>query len=1202
MLSLAIDFVKKTLGYDSLEKTNNDDNINRLIAHIENANAESKPSLQEAKDFSQKGCFYKTGYVTVITNDGILIDDKYMCADFSTISGKLDVGNKVYYLAYQRNEEDDLKVKKVLSIIEEDWDTHKREINTERKEQLASETVHCNIITRNIIGRVLRKDGRNLFIEPINITINLDKVRSEFIPQIGDWLKLESLTEVNEESVDLTGEILEVDKLLPLRSKLGVGTVTTYDITKQSGIIEKNIFFYKNACEIGYIPQVGDRVVSDSIESDQGICTWRSLTVVPLNKVSEGNSKSPPIIIGFSNNQQQNLDELLKDKHGIKITDDLRFNLKIMEQQNLEVLVENIGEMKCVLNKGTFMSKKAQSQLSLISPPIDSAIVLEPSHSIKFIFQCKAKFVGVTKELFIFCFNGFKIGRLFHISINLRDSISKEHSSYERKQRTYSQAELLNEDIDDVIIIPGIKPLKAPAFIKVRSGVFKVPSFIWSTVLTLVNENKNAAESEFAIAEAIPCLLDKLCFENYCQNFHSLLYLEEIAQILNLRDYDIESAVMRSSQEFLILTVPGLAENRPSLIPGDRAIVSFKWDQSGGKCKYEGFIHKISSSEIYLKFSKRFHDDYHGEDCKVSFQCSTSQIQRCHNAVNLAINRLGREFLFPTRVVPKSPQLFLEEAKNPDELSLIPVITSAVENTSKINSRTTILKKLIEMKKLDLTNKLGYQIQEDAQKTDSDETYIIKIKTRKLIWFNKILNKYQKEAVRNILLGQARPLPYVIFGPPGTGKTITLCETVLQVLTMIPDSRIMVATPSNSSANLVAERLLDSNALQPGDLVRLIANHCLDDGTIPDRLLPYCATGELAQENSKEHTTYSGSGPKLNCTMSILGRHRITVGTCVALGLLHNMGFPRGHFSHIFVDEAGQATEPEILIPLNYIHSDYGQIVLAGDPQQLGPVVQSKLAQHYGFGESFLTRLLQQYPYQKDPEGFETGYDPRLVTKLLINYRSLPEILELPNKLFYDSELEPQLCPINSKEAKLLQSLSSELPERIGKPPPAILFHGVVGSNYQDTDNPSWYNPEEATQVYFYLMRLYQLGLCADDIGIITPYLKQVLHIRDLLLELEVDIPKISSVEGFQGQERKIIILSTVRSLYDLISFDKKYSLGFVASPRRLNVAITRARALLIIIGNPFVLSNDVHWRNILDYCVEHDAYVGCCINSLDLS
>lgn len=179
---------------------------------------------------------------------------------------------------------------------------------------------------------------------------------------------------------------------------------------------------------------------------------------------------------------------------------------------------------------------------------------------------------------------------------------------------------------------------------------------------------------------------------------------------------------------------------------------------------------------------------------------------------------------------------------------------------------------------------------------------------------------------------------------------------------------------------------------------------------IPDRLRPYCATADLTSANSSglEFETTHRADSETRCLNVIqLGRHRIIIGTCAALGIMHNMGFKEGQFSHVLIDEAGQATEPECMIPLSFLDLETGQAILAGDPLQLGPVVISKLGDHFGYSQSFLFRLLQLFPYQRDTVGFKNGYDPRLVTKLLINYRSLPEMLQLPNDMFYDSELIP---------------------------------------------------------------------------------------------------------------------------------------------------------------------------------------------------
>jgi len=270
---------------------------------------------------------------------------------------------------------------------------------------------------------------------------------------------------------------------------------------------------------------------------------------------------------------------------------------------------------------------------------------------------------------------------------------------------------------------------------------------------------------------------------------------------------------------------------------------------------------------------------------------------------------------------------------------------------------------------------------------------------------------------------------------------------------------------------------------------------------------------------------------------------------------------------------------------------------------QLGPVVQCKIAGECGLSESFLERLINRFPYVRDVEGFPDteGFDPRLVTKLLYNYRSLGVILKLFSTVFYNGDLIPTISNTSSRESQLLNSLSSILPKTLNGEVPAMVFHGVEGENYQTADSPSWFNPHEAAQVFYYVNEFYRLGLGEENIGIITPYSKQVREIKQLFREAEFSLPKIGTVEDFQGQEFDVILLSTVRSQRDFIPSDLEHSLGFVSSPRRLNVAISRPKVLLVIIGNPALLCCDTYWRTVIGYCVESGAYTGCHFGSSTL-
>ncbi|XP_017761861.1 PREDICTED: probable RNA helicase armi [Eufriesea mexicana] len=1232
MLSFMYTLIKYAIGYKSSIKSEPDE-ISNVIAHIESA---YRKEMQKNEYFDKDACYYKAGNITFIATDYVIIDDFYVCDAVNVLINNLKVGDKVYYLTSQNNHEKEHKIEKVISVIDESWDN-----------EIANSQINIikpQALTRCIIGKVTERKNRLLIIEPCNITVDLNKVESEFIPVIGDWLKLESEVEINADSYNLSGQILEIKKIQPLRSKLDIKAVSSFDPIKEIGVIGSDTVFNKRICDSGYIPCIGDKVISDSIESDQGFYTWRSLTVVPIFQISVKETKFP--ILHNIIMPKKNLNKLLQNKFDIVISDNLNIDLHIHEEKNLSVTIKNVGNTTHLLHKGCFMVKKAHSQLTLVQPNTPNTVsVLNPSDTLIYIFKCTAKFIGISKEVFIFNFKDFEIGRIFNITVKPVQTKSFYKNNSIKTNYT--------PDLDgwsEGTYIPGIRPCKPPSFIKKRNAVFKIPKHYWDIISKCINERKSQIECASDFGNAIPCLLNSLCFESYKDRFHALLYLEEIAQKINMQQYNINSTVMRHCGEYLVMQVPGLAEKRPSLLIGDRAIVCFKWDNSEGKLKYEGFIHKVTNSEIFLKFNYKFHQEYNYEDCQVTFKCSQSVMQYCHNAINMAVHRLGQNFLFPTHVVEKEPQVNVEEFETKDQTifkqptdqrtdsvssessTSTTSISNKLNNTKKPFTKMSVVQQLFNIEPIDQNTEIT--IRPDAVATDEQhfetknktnitkksvntlpqdlkeislpsysneiQAIIAQVQKRKLLWFNKNLNFYQKEAVKNILKGHARPLPYVIFGPPGTGKTITLCETILQILSTIPESRLLIATPSNSSANLISERLLDSGVLKPGDMVRLIAYHCLGSDSIPSKLLPYCTTAELADKSTIQKIKHNEVESKLNCTMSILGRHRITIGTCIAVGILNNMGLPRGHFSHVLVDEAGQATEPEIMIPLNFIHSDYGQVVLAGDPLQLGPVVQSGIAKNFGLNESFLSRLLRQFPYQRDPNGFETCYDPRLVTKLVLNYRSLPEILELSSSLFYDSELKAQISATKSKEAKLLQTLATELPKRKGAPP-AIIFHGVNGENCKDDDNPSWYNLEEATQVYLYLINLYKCGISPNDIGIITPYQKQVFQIRELLMELNVELPKVSSVEGFQGQERNIIIISVVRSSNNFVNEDIKHSLGFVACPRRLNVAITRARALVIILGNPRLLVQDPYWRSVLIYCINQESYIGCSFAFADM-
>ncbi|EJC99752.1 P-loop containing nucleoside triphosphate hydrolase protein [Fomitiporia mediterranea MF3/22] len=425
-------------------------------------------------------------------------------------------------------------------------------------------------------------------------------------------------------------------------------------------------------------------------------------------------------------------------------------------------------------------------------------------------------------------------------------------------------------------------------------------------------------------------------------------------------------------------------------------------------------------------------------------------------------------------------------------------------------------------------------------------------------------NHSQRHAVASILYMPAGSVPFIVFGPPGTGKTVTIVEAIRQIISRNQNARILACAPSNSAADTLTERL---SALKENELIRLVA---------PSR------TESCIPKNVLKFTHRNSDGIFVCPTVQELKTFRVIVSTCCNASTLYGMGVEAGHFSHIFVDEAAQGIEPEIMIPIRTMLGPQTNVICSGDIKQLGPIVRSPVARELGLSMSYLERLMLTSMYNEDASKGKS------MVKLTKNYRSHPAILDFPNRKFYKNELEA--CA----RREISHSIASRWDGLINKDFP-IIFHSTCGQDEREASSPSYFNIDEASLVRDYVRSLLSVGalrLNPEDIGVITPYRAQVRKVRQLLGTFARET-RVGSVEEFQGQERRVIIISTVRSSRDMISYDLRHTLGFVANPRRFNVAVTRAQALLIVIGDPFVLALDPLWKEFINYVYLGGGYTG---------
>ncbi|XP_077506019.1 putative helicase MOV-10 isoform X3 [Amblyomma americanum] len=397
------------------------------------------------------------------------------------------------------------------------------------------------------------------------------------------------------------------------------------------------------------------------------------------------------------------------------------------------------------------------------------------------------------------------------------------------------------------------------------------------------------------------------------------------------------------------------------------------------------------------------------------------------------------------------------------------------------------------------------------------------------------------------------------------------------ICTVVPSSRILVVSPSNSATDFLAEQLLDH--LNPSQMFRLYSS-----AMHPDKI----------SKKLHKYSNYTEHEEEVQEDLPSLSSFKVIVTTLVTSAKLMKARLGVNRFTHIIVDEAGQALEPECIIPLVGLMSPWnpgctgtgGHVILAGDPMQLGPVVSNQLSSSHGLGVSLLERLINMPAYQKN--GQQSSH---MMTKLLRNFRSHGDLLHVPNEMFYNSELQAYADEATSKSMLLWE----ELPTK-GVP---LLFHGVSGRDMQDGTCPSFFNLEEIKVVLGYVTSLlnWRNGIPRrvneEDIGIISPYRKQAAKIQNELEKRGHKKISVGSTEQLQGQERMVIIATTVRSTVGQTSKDPRHRLGFLKNPKRFNVSVTRAKALMVIVGNPRVLCQDPCWNKMIEFCVSKGAYRG---------
>ncbi len=449
-------------------------------------------------------------------------------------------------------------------------------------------------------------------------------------------------------------------------------------------------------------------------------------------------------------------------------------------------------------------------------------------------------------------------------------------------------------------------------------------------------------------------------------------------------------------------------------------------------------------------------------------------------------------------------------------------------------------------------------------------------------FFNPALNPWQKQAVRMALEAEDVAL---VHGPPGTGKTTALIEIIRQAIAK--NQFVFATAPSNTACDHLLECLVGSgvNALRLGHPARIMKH--LRQHTLDFKLAshPYAKMiDELESEIDRlyrrrnRHEERHVPGRSERHQMTEEAHHlkfeiktleselfnQVLRGAPVMVGThsgANDLIFRKRVFDLLVMDEASQSTEPSSWMPILRAK----KVILAGDHFQLPPTVLSKKAEEMGLNKTLFERL----------HGL---LDEKFRTLLRVQYRMHEKIMNFSSREFYGGQLIADESVKNHTLADLPHMKREKETEEV------FLYLDTAGRGFEEKLEPgseSRYNAEEAELVFKHLNRLLELGMKPEEIAVICPYSAQV---RLIASRIPDPLIEVDSVDGFQGREKEAVILSLVRS-------NVEGEMGFLVDTRRMNVAMTRARRKLIVIGDSATLSNIPFYADFIRYAESIGAY-----------